>query len=97
MYYLCTGQNLKEEKKINEKKFFVGAFGKQAIYLIYKQDYETLTRMALNLELAEKIIADQPDTRRIVYAPACFLDEEYMESNQIEFVSIPYNLFQRNL
>jgi adenine-specific DNA-methyltransferase len=95
VYYLCTGENLKEEKKINEKKFFIGVFGKQAIYLIYKQDYEALTRMALNLELAEKIIADQPDKKRIVYAPACFLDEEYMEANQIEFVSIPYNLFQR--
>lgn len=95
VYYLCTGENLKEEKKISEKKFFVGAFGRQAIYLIYTRDYEALTRMALNLELAEKIIADQPDKKRIVYAPACFLDEEYMESNQIEFVSIPYNMFQR--
>ncbi|HBR22209.1 MAG TPA: site-specific DNA-methyltransferase, partial [Nitrospiraceae bacterium] len=95
VYYLCTGENLKEEKKISEKKFFIGTFGKQAIYLIYKQDYEALTRMALNLELAEKIIADQTDKKRIVYAPACFLDEEYMEANQIEFVSIPYNLFQR--
>jgi len=95
VYYLSTGENLKEEKKINEKKFFVGYFGKQAIYLIYKQDYEALTRLALNLELAEKIIADQPDKKRIVYAPACFLDEEYMEANQIEFVSIPYNLFQK--
>lgn len=95
VYYLCTGENLKEEKKISEKKFFVGDFGKHAIYLIYKQDFEVLTRMALNLEMAEKIIADQPDKKRIVYAPACFLDEEYMEANQIEFVSIPYNLFQR--
>lgn len=97
VYYLCTGENLKDEKKINEKKFFVGTFGKQAVYLIYKQDYEALTRMALNLEIAEKIISDQPDKKRIVYAPACFLDEEYMEEKQIEFVSIPYNLFQRKI
>ncbi len=95
VYYLCTGENLKDEKKISEKKFFVGDFGNQAIYLIYKQDYEALTRMALNLEVSERIIAEQPNKKRIVYAPACFLDEEYMESNQIEFVSIPYNLFQR--
>lgn len=80
---------------ISEKKFFVGTLGKQAIYPIYKQDYDALTKMALNLELAEKIIADQPDKKRIVYAPACFLDEEYMEEKQIEFVSIPYNMFQR--
>lgn len=95
VYYLCTGENLKDEKKISEKKFFIGTFGNQAIYLIYKENYEALTRMAINLEFAEKIIADQPDKKRIVYAPACFLDEEYMEGNQIEFVSIPYNLFQR--
>ncbi len=95
VYYLCTGENLKDEKKISEKKFFIGDFGNQAIYLIYKLDYEALTRMALNLEVAERIIAEQPNKKRIVYAPACFLDEEYMESNQIEFVSIPYNLFQR--
>ena len=57
VYYLCTGENLKDEKKISEKKFFVGDFGNQAIYLIYKQDYEALTRMALNLEVAERISA----------------------------------------
>lgn len=95
VYYLCTGENLKDEKKISEKKLFVGTFGRQAIYLIYKNNYEKLTKMALNLEIAEKIIAEQPNKKRIVYAPACFLDEEYMEANQIEFVSIPYNLFQR--
>jgi len=95
VYYLCTGEHLKEENKISEKKSFIGTFGKQAIYLIYKQDYDALIRMALDLEFAEKIISDQPDKKRIVYAPACFLDEEYMEANQIEFVSIPYNLFQR--
>lgn len=95
VYYLCTGENPNDDKKRNEKRFFAGDFGNQTIYLIYKQDYEALTRMALNLEAAERIIAEQLSKKRIVYAPACFLDEEYMESNQIEFVSIPYNLFQR--
>lgn len=54
----------------------------------YKQDYDALTRMAINPEIAEKIIAEQPNKKRIVYATACFLDEEYMEEKQIEFVSI---------
>jgi len=96
VYYLCTGENLAAEDKINEAEFYVGEFGKQAIYLVYKQDYETLTRLALNLTLAEKIKEQQPGKRRIVYAPSCFLDEEYLIDNQIEYVGIPYNLFQRN-
>ncbi|MBN1338025.1 MAG: site-specific DNA-methyltransferase [Bacteroidales bacterium] len=95
VYYLCTGENLEDEDKINEAGYFVGEFGKQAIYLVYKQDYETLTRLALNLTLAEKIKEQQPVKKRIVYAPSCFLDEEYLTDNQIEYVGIPYNLFQR--
>ena len=95
VYYLCTGENLEAEDKINETEFYVGEYGKQAIYLVYKQDYETLTRLALNLTLAEKIKTQQPGKKRIVYAPSCFLDEEYLTDNQIEYVGIPYNLFQR--
>lgn len=96
VYYLCTGENLEAENKINEANFYVGEYGKQAIYLVYKQDYETLARLALNLTLAEKIKEQQPGKKRIVYAPSCFLDEDYLTDNQFEYVGIPYNLFQRN-
>jgi len=96
IYYLCTGENLEAEDKINEADFYVGEYGKQAIYLVYKQDYETLTRLALNLTLAEKIKQQQTGKKRIVYAPSCFLDEEYLTDNQIEYVGIPYSLFSRN-
>lgn len=96
VYYLCTGTNLESEDKINEEIFYVGEFGRQAIYLLYKQDYETLTRLALTLSIAENIKQEQPTKKRIVYAPACFLDDEYLTDNQFEFVGIPYNLFQRN-
>jgi len=95
VYYLCTGENLESEDKINEANFYIGEYGKQAIYLVYKQDYKTLIRLALNLTFAEKIKTQQPGKKRIVYAPSCFLDEEYLTDNQIEYVGIPYNLFQR--
>jgi adenine-specific DNA-methyltransferase len=95
IYYLCTGENLEKEDSINEEYYFVGEFGKHAIYLVYKQDYDTLTRLALNLSMAERIKKEQPGKKRIVYAPSCFLDEEYLTENQIDYVGIPYNLFQR--
>jgi len=69
VYYLCTGENLEAEDKINKANFYVGEYGKQAIYLVYKQDYETLTHLALNLTLAEKRKEEQPGKKRIVYAP----------------------------
>jgi adenine-specific DNA-methyltransferase len=96
VYYLCTGGYLQDESSIDEKTYFVGMHKKEAIYLIYKNDYDTLTRLALNLPIAEGILKDQKNKKVIVYAPACFLDEEYLEAKNMEFVGIPYNLFRRN-
>lgn len=95
VYYLCTGENLEDETAISEDDYFVGIHGKLAVHLIYKQDFEQLTRLALNLELAEKFRKAHRQKRIVVYAPACFLGEEDLEQLQIDFVSIPYNLFER--
>jgi len=95
VYYLCTGESLKDKKSIDEKRYYVGESGSSVIYLIYKQDFETLTHMALNLTIAEKITTESPHKRIVVYAPACFLEEDFMKEKHIEYVGIPYNLFQR--
>lgn len=95
VYYLCTGESLKEKAVVNEKTYYVGMHGAAVIYLVYRQNYEELTHLALNLDLAEEISARHPQKRLIVYAPACFLEEDYMREKAIEFVGIPYNLFRR--
>jgi adenine-specific DNA-methyltransferase len=69
--------------------------GASAIHLIYTQDIDKLTKLALNLERAQELHKAFPKKRLIVYAPACFLSEEDLELIQIDFVGIPYNLFQR--
>jgi len=97
VYYLATGSHLADRSEVNASKHFVGMEGGQAVYLIYEQDMDKLTRLALTLQIAESIIKHSPGKRRIVFAPSCFLDEEYMTANQIEFVSVPYNLFERRL
>ncbi len=96
VFYLATGGHLADKENINAENHFVGIEGSQAIYLIYEQDFDKLTRMALTLDIAEQIIAHSPGKRRTVFAPSCFLDEDYMSEKQIEFVSVPYNLFERN-
>ncbi len=95
IYYLGTGEHLAAAQNINAEKHFVGTHGAKAFFLIYEQDFETLTRLALNLSIAEDIVQHSPNKRSVIYAPACFLDSDYMEEKQIEFVSIPYNLFER--
>ncbi len=95
VYYLATGEYLADKDKVDVARHYVGTRGHHSIFLIYEQDMDKLTRLALNLDAAKQIIQDSPNKRRIVYAPACFLDDDYMEEHQIEFVSIPYNLFER--
>jgi len=95
VYYLCTGESLKDKQAVDEKTYYVGKHGSAVIYLVYKQNFEELTHLALNLPLAEDIIDRHPQKRLIIYAPACFLEDDYMREKAIEFVGIPYNLFRR--
>ncbi len=94
VYYLATGRTMINGKSINEKGYLVGKNGKESIYLIYKNNKEKLKNLALTLEWAENISKNNK-RRKIVYAPACFLDEDYLEKFNITFVSIPYSLFEK--
>lgn len=96
VYYLATGAHIPDESIIDEASFFVGATPREAYYLIYQQDMGSLSRLALNLERAEGFKNAHPTKKVIVYAPACFIDEELLKSMNVEFVSIPYALFSRN-
>ena len=93
VFYLATGTYL-ETPTLDRRIHYVGANSSSAVYLIYEPDIDKLTQMALMLDIAEEIIAHNKK-RKLIYAPACFLDEEYMEEQQIDFVSVPYNLFER--
>lgn len=94
VYYLATGKNFPEKSKVNQKKSFVGNTGSDAVFLIYEQDFEKLKGIALTLDIAKKM-NEEHSGRKIVYAPACFLDEEHLEQYNITFVGIPFNLFER--
>ncbi len=94
VYYLATGKNLVDEKKIEEKSGFVGKTENESIWLLYKQDMDALKGLAITLDWAQE--AHKKDKgRKVVYAPACYLDDETLDQYSIKFVSIPYNLFER--
>lgn len=94
VYYLATGKNHPTESKIKETDFFVGDAGPESIYLVYEKDMEKLKKLAITLEWAQGT-HKKDSGKKIVYAPACFLDDEALEQYNIKFVSIPYNLFER--
>jgi hypothetical protein len=59
-----------------------------------KKDIDKLKKLAITLDWAEKI-SKKDSGKKIVYAPACFLDDESLEKFNIQYVSIPYNLFEK--
>lgn len=96
VYYLATGKNHPDEKKINEQTFFAGKIDDGSVYLVYQQDMEALKKLAITLDWAQKT-HEKDANKKIVYAPACYLDDEALEQYNIKFVSIPYNLFERTV
>ncbi|MFA6251768.1 MAG: site-specific DNA-methyltransferase [Candidatus Paceibacterota bacterium] len=94
VFYLATGKNHPDEKKIKEKEYFVGKSSNESIYLIYEKNLDSLKKLAITLEWAENT-NKKDNSKKIVYAPACFLDDEHLEKFNIQFVSIPYNLFEK--
>jgi adenine-specific DNA-methyltransferase len=95
VYYLATGEHPGESNSIDEAHYYVGSKENEDIYLIYADDMDILQKLALNYEKAEAMRKRSGAKKIIVYAPACFLDEEDLQTLNIEFVSIPYNLFER--
>jgi len=98
LFFVCTGHtDAQPIEQLSEDLFFAGTNAGINIYAIYSQDIEKLSRLALNLDIAQPISHHAGGRRKIVYAPACFLDEDYLQANQIEFVNIPYGLFGRGV
>ncbi len=93
VYYLATGKNHPKEKDIKEKEGFVGKSDHESIYLLYEKDMDKLKKLAITLDWARE--TNKKDSgKKIVYAPACYLDDELLSEFNIKFVSIPYNLFE---
>lgn len=94
VYYLATGKNHPDEKKIKEENSFVGKTDHESIYLIYEKNMDALKKLAITLDWAQET-HKKDSGKKIVYAPVCYLDDEALEQYNIKFVSIPYNLFER--
>ncbi len=94
VYYLATGKTMDNEKSIDEKNYYVGKINSSSIYLMYKNDPKILKTMAITLAWAEGI-HKQNKGLKIIYAPSCFLDDEYLEKFNMRFVSVPYGLFEK--
>ena len=93
IFYTATGQDF-DERKMDEKKFFIGSTKEYDLYLFYKPDVEFLKTTALTLERARALGATK-GRRRLVFAPTKYLDQDQLAEHQIDFAQLPFEIYRR--
>lgn len=92
-FYTATGENL-DTKKIDSKKYYVGASSSFELFLMYEPDKKKLKELALNLDFAEEIAKKYPKKPKLVFAPACFMEDFHLKEMNIRFAQLPFEIYR---
>ncbi len=92
VFYTATGEEF-DTKKINEAKNYIGTSSNYEVYLYYKPDIEYLKNTALNLERAQAL-GKPKAKKRLVFAPAKYLDQDTLNEMRIEFNQLPFEIYR---
>lgn len=92
-FFTSTGETF-NPKKMNEKDFYIGSSSSFEVFLLYVPDADKLRGMALNLDFAQKIEKKFPGKPKLVFAPACFLEEFDLRERNIRFAQLPFEIYR---
>ncbi|MEI8229742.1 MAG: site-specific DNA-methyltransferase [Candidatus Peregrinibacteria bacterium] len=92
-FFTATGETF-DPKKVNEKEFYIGSSNTYEVFLFYVPDADKLRGMALNLDFAQKIEKKFPGKPKLVFAPACFLEEYDLRERNIRFAQLPFEIYR---
>ncbi len=94
VFYTATGEEF-DERKVNEKRQFVGESKTHEVYLLYQPDIDYLKKTALTLERAEDLGKPKSNgKRRLVFAPTKYLDQEQLDELRIDFAQLPFEIYK---
>ena len=92
VFYTATGEEF-DERKVNEKRQFVGESKTHEVFLFYKPDIDYLKKIALTLDRAEEL-GKPKGKRRLVFAPTKYLDQEQLDALRIDFAQLPFEIYK---
>ena len=92
VFYTATGEEF-DERKLNERRSFVGESKTHEVYLFYQPDLDYLRSTALTLERAENL-GKLKDKRRLIFAPTKYLDQEQLDALRIDFAQLPFEIYK---
>lgn len=92
VFYTATGEEF-DPSKIKESKNYIGSSKDYEVYLYYKPDIEYLKSTALTLDRAESL-GPYKTKRRLVFAPAKYLDNDTLMEMRIDFCQLPFEIYR---
>lgn len=92
VFYTATGEEF-DPAKIKESKNYIGSTKDYEVYLFYKPDIEYLKSTALTLDRAE-YLGPFKSKRRLVFAPAKYLDNDTLMEMRIDFCQLPFEIYR---
>jgi len=92
VFYTATGEEF-DPSKIKESKNYIGSTKDYEVFLFYKPDIEYLKSTALTLDRAESL-GPFKTKRRLVFAPAKYLDNDTLMEMRIDFCQLPFEIYR---
>jgi len=94
LFYTATGEQF-NEKVMNEETGFIGESRNYEVYLFYQPDIEWLKQNALTLDRCRSF-PKHKSKRRLVFAPAKYVDDDTCNEHRIVFCQLPYEIYRLN-
>ena len=92
IFFTATGEEVTPEE-LDPERCFLGSAGNSDFFLIYEPDAMRLRDLALDMDFARGLPAAN-GRKRIVYAPARYLDEEFLDHYSIKFCQLPFEIYR---
>ena len=92
-FFTSTGENW-DEAKMERDSYYIGSSSTFEVYLLYEPDKEKLKKLALNLDFAMKVQNRFPNRQKLIFAPACFMEEYHLKEYGIRFAQLPFEIYR---
>lgn len=92
IFYTATGEQF-DPDKVDKKTNLIGESKDYKVYLFYKPDIDYLKSTAFRLEDAQNLGAYK-GKKRLVFAPAKYLDADYLLEYRIEYCQLPFEIYK---
>jgi adenine-specific DNA-methyltransferase len=96
IFYTATGNEF-VEGKVNTQTNFIGETDLYQLYMFYQPNIDWLKQNALTLDVVRampKFTHNTNQKKRVVFAPAKYVDDETCRLHGIEFQQLPYEIYK---